>query len=217
MPGHCAPGTKIGTKSTDYVFVTPYSYENIVRAFFYYERQNFLMKPWCYIKAHPKYQVKIDKEDLKRVNEYSWRVTRGTTGRKRVVTSYRKDNKVMTMTLGRFLMKPGKNKQVYPRRFNDSLDYRKENLIVCTLQERQQLLPKRRKGTSSRYKGVSYIRSQGIWRAGIMVGGTSISLGDFKSEDEAALAYNKSAKKHFEKFAYQNNVTRSTKSRRGER
>ena len=175
------------------------------------------MKPWCYIKAHPSSKVKIDREDLGRVSEYSWRVTSGTTGRKRVVTSYREGKKVKTMTLGRFLMKPKNKKQVYPRRFNDSLDYRKENLVVCTLQERQQLLPKRRKGSSSRYKGVSYMKAQGLWRAGIMIDGVSVSLGDFKSEDAAALAYNKAAKKHFDEFAYQNNVTRAPVSRKGER
>ncbi|MDZ4661128.1 MAG: AP2 domain-containing protein [Pseudomonadota bacterium] len=175
------------------------------------------MKAWCYLKAHPNYKVKIDSEDLDRVSEYSWRVTQGTTGRNRVVTSYREGKKVLTMTLGRFLMKPKNQKQVYPRRFNDSLDYRKENLVVCTLQERQQLLPKRRSGSSSRFKGVSYIKAQGTWRAGISVEGISISLGDFNSEDEAALAYNKAAKKHFAGFAYQNNISRPTKSRKGEK
>ncbi len=198
MPGYYAPGTNFG----------------LVPAFF--PCYDLHMKAWCYLKAHPNYKVKIDQEDLNRVSEYSWRVTLGTTGRKRVVTSYRDGKSVKTMTLGRFLMNPGKNKQVYPRRFNDSLDYRKENLVVCTLQERQQLLPKRRTGSSSRYKGVSYIQSQGLWRAGIMIDGNSVSLGDFKSEEAAALAYNKAAQENFGEFAYQNSISRPAKSRKDE-
>lgn len=174
------------------------------------------MKSWCVLKVHPNTKVKIDSEDLKRVSRHSWRVTQGTTGRKRVVTSIREGKKVKTITLGRFLMKPSKGKQVYPRRYQEGLDYRKENLIVCSLQDRQKLLPKRRSEASSNFKGVSYNSSKEIWRAGITLDGVSVNLGDFKTEFEAASAYNKAAKKHFGEFAYQNNFGRS-RTRKGER
>src|SRR3954467_3665990 len=101
-----------------------------------------MSKPWCYIAVHPKLKAKIDKSDFKRVSEHKWRATKGTTGRLRVVTSVRGPKGVKNITLGKFLMKPAKGLQVYPRRFNEGLDYRKENLIVCTLKERQRLLPK---------------------------------------------------------------------------
>ncbi len=175
------------------------------------------MKKWRYIIARPDKKVKIDEEDFERVSNHSWRVTLTTTGRERVVTAYRENGKVKTITLGRFLMNPKKGQQVYPRRFQEALDYRKDNLICCTLQERQRLLPKNRKDSSSRYRGVSYIQSQDLWRAGIMVDGKSINIGNFKSEDEAAQAYNKAARKYFGSIAYQNNVTRNKKSRQGEK
>jgi hypothetical protein len=174
------------------------------------------LKKWCFLKIYPNAKVKIDSEDLKRLSEYSWRVTKGTTGRARVVTSIRKGKKVQTITLGKFLMKPAKGKQVYPRRYQDGLDYRKENLIVCSLRDRQKLLPKRRSDASSNFKGVSYNRSKDVWRAGITLDGVSVNLGDFNSETEAAEAYNKAARKHFGEFAYQNNFGRG-KTRRGER
>src|SRR6185437_17083578 len=125
-----------------------------------------------------KYTVKIDREDLERIQQRSWRITEGTQGRIRIVTSIRTPQGVRSLTLGRFLMSPPKDKQVYPRRFNDGLDYRKENLIVCTLKERQRLLPKNRKGSSSHFRGVSFQKSSEKWRAAIQVKGRSINLGD---------------------------------------
>jgi AP2-like factor, euAP2 lineage len=176
-----------------------------------------MAKAWTYLKTSNGYKVKIDSEDLARVNEHTWRVTEGTTGRLRVVTSIRTKKGVRQITLGKFLMKPAKGKQIYPRRFNEGLDYRKNNLIECTLAERQRLLPKKRSNTSSSYRGVSYSNSEKKWRAGIEVDGKSINLGNFKSEDAAALAYNAAARKYFGNMAYQNQVGRRGGRRHGEK
>lgn len=173
-----------------------------------------MAKDWTYIKAHPGLKVKIDREDLARVEKHSWRVTQGTTGRKRVVTSIRGPSGVKTLTLGRFLMRPPKGKQVYPRRFNEELDYRKSNLIVCTLKERQRLLPKNRIHGTSHFRGVSFDKASKKWRASIELNGRSVNLGHFKLEAEAALAYNRAARKHFGDMAYQNQVGRRNYKRR---
>lgn len=173
-----------------------------------------MSKPWTTINVHPGFKVKIDREDLKRVSKHSWRVTYGTTGRKRVVTSIRLAKGVRSLTLGKFLMKPPKGKQVYPRRYQDELDYRKSNLIVCTLKERQRLLPKNRADASSPFRGVSFDKASGKWRASIEVDGHSINLGQFRVESEAALAYNKAARKYFGSLAYQNQVGRRNYQRR---
>ncbi|MFN8846429.1 MAG: hypothetical protein ACK5V3_06465 [Bdellovibrionales bacterium] len=164
---------------------------------------------WCYIKVNSGHTVKIDKRDKKRIQEYSWRVTFGTTGRARVVTSIRTPQGVHSLTLGKFLMKPKKGYQVYPRRFENELDYRRENLIVCTLKERQRLLPKKRTETSSKFKGVSFNKLNKKWRASIEVNGKAHNLGDFIRETQAAAAYNKAAREHFGAMAYQNPVNKS--------
>lgn len=168
---------------------------------------------WTYITVHPNTKIKVDRSDLTRINKHKWRITYGASGRPRVVTSVRTETGVKNITLGAFLKKPPKGKQVYPRRFLDGLDYRKDNLIVCTLKERQRLLPKKRKDASSVYRGVSYSKSTKNWRAGIEVDGTSINLGNFAKEREAALAYNKAARKYFGSLAYQNEVSARSEKR----
>ena len=101
-------------------------------------------KPWKYLQAKTGEKVKVDAEDFDNINEKSWRVIyTGKTKKPSVVTSIRSGEKVRTMTLGQFLMKPRKGKLVYPRRWQQGLDYRKSNLIVCSMKERQRMLPKR--------------------------------------------------------------------------
>jgi hypothetical protein len=168
---------------------------------------------WCYHTISKGVRVKIDREDLERVSEKTWRVTKGTTGRPRVVTSVRTPEGIRNVTLGRFLMDPPKKKQVYPRRFNEGLDYRKDNLVICTIKERQRLLSKRRVKTSSKFKGVSFSQTDKKWKAGIEVNGKGINLGHFKEEKDAARAYNAAAKKYFGDIAYQNPIDRDKKRR----
>ncbi len=170
-------------------------------------------KKWCEIVISG-HKVKIDEEDRRLVEQHTWRVIVSPHKRFRVVCSMKTGEKTKTVTLGNFLMKPPKGKQVYSRRFNEGLDFRKENLIVCTMQERQRLLPKRKFSTSSKFRGVSFQKNSKKWRAAIQVDGKNINLGEYKTEESAALAYNEAAKKHFGPHAYQNNVTRKTNLRK---
>ena len=164
-------------------------------------------KAWCYIPVRPNTRAKIDKEDLERVMKHTWRVITKSSGRKKVVTNIiEKDGRNRQISLGQFLMKPPKGKMVYPRRFMDGFDYCKSNLVVCTMQERQRILPPSRNHGTSKYKGVSYITSRKKWRAAIKYKGKSITLGLFANEDMAANAYNKAALDFFGKEAYQNQV-----------
>ncbi len=162
---------------------------------------------WCFIKVNPSSKAKIDKSDFVRCAKHTWRVLTKESGRKKVVTNII-DNKGRNrqISLGQFLMKPVKGKMVYPRRFMEGFDYRKENLVVCTMQERQRILPPSRRFGSSKFKGVSYITSRRRWRAAIKHKGKSISLGLYKIEEMAAAAYNHAAIEFFGKDAYQNQV-----------
>jgi hypothetical protein len=173
-------------------------------------------KPWCYIPVNKGLRAKIDAEDYDRVMKHTWRVIKKDSGRLKVVTNVMTKQGNRQVSLGQFLMSPPKGKMVYPRRFMDGLDYRKSNLIVCTMKERQRILPKSRNHGSSRFKGVSYVQSLKRWRASIKVDGKSISIGVFDSELEAADAYNKAAREHFGDMSYQNPLKPLPKGRRTE-
>jgi hypothetical protein len=172
------------------------------------------IKEWCYLSLASDFKVKIDKEDVDRVNAHKWRITKGTTGRLRVVTTIRTPKGARHLTLGRFLMAPPEGMQVYPRRFNEGLDYRKSNLIVCTMKERQRLLPKTRMVTTSSYRGVSFSKTYSKWKAAIKCNGRNINIGIFDSEEDAALAYNKAATQYFGDIAYQNKINKPKKDRK---
>jgi len=56
-------------------------------------------------------------------------------------------------------------------------------------------------GGSSKYKGVCWDSSKGLWMASIYLDGKNKYLGRFTSEREAAGTYDAAAKEHFGEWA----------------
>jgi len=87
----------------------------------------------------------------------------------------------------------------------DSLDCRRENLVVRTVRQRARNARKMRtingRPTSSRFKGVFWEAWTKKWRAGIVVDGKKRSLGRFGDEIAAGLAYDEAARKWFGEHA----------------
>jgi len=174
-----------------------------------------LSKAWKTLVAKTGEKIKVDSEDYDDLSSRSWRVIyRGKEKKPLVVTSIRVGSTARTMSLGQYLMKPKKGRMAYPRRWQGGLDYRKENIIVCSMKERQRMLPKRAERTTSRYRGVSFIRSKKIWRARIEKNNKAFFLGDFATEDGAARAYNKAARDLFGDVAYQNIIEKTSNRRK---
>lgn len=82
----------------------------------------------------------------------------------------------------------------------DRLDNRRSNLRVCTPEENSKNRSKRR-GSLSKYKGVSYSRRDKVWAVKIWVGGKNKHLGVYRCEIQAAMAYDVAAIEHYGEFA----------------
>lgn len=90
----------------------------------------------------------------------------------------------------------------------DPLDNRSCNLRISTkqLNGANRGADRRRLGTSSRHKGVSWRKHRNCWGAYIHVDGRTRYLGSFLSEDDAAHAYNVAAVETWGDYARLNDV-----------
>jgi hypothetical protein len=82
---------------------------------------------------------------------------------------------------------------------HNGLDNRRNNLRVCTPSQSATNKRKRR-GLTSRFKGVCWNKSVRKWHAQIFVDGKKKHLGFFGSETDAAVAYYRVSIEHFGKF-----------------
>lgn len=89
---------------------------------------------------------------------------------------------------------------------HDTLNNRIENLRAAT-RTQNNMNTRGNKNTSSKYKGVFYVKRANRWAAQIGINSKSTHIGYFLTENEAALAYNEKAKFHFEEFAFLNIIS----------
>ena len=82
----------------------------------------------------------------------------------------------------------------------DRLNNNYKNLRFCTLSQNN-MNSKKRKNTSSVYKGISYNKNANKWCAQIAINSKDIFIGYFISENEAAKAYNEKVIELFKDFA----------------
>ena len=87
---------------------------------------------------------------------------------------------------------------------HDGLNNQKINMRLCTRQQNCANKRKRDFTTSSKYKGVCYIRKNGLWLANISYNNKTMSLGHHAAEEDAARAYDKKAVELFGEFASTN-------------
>ena len=85
----------------------------------------------------------------------------------------------------------------------DGLNCSRANMRVCLPTENRRNCRQYKNNTSG-FKGVSFHRMTGKWRADIGVDGKQIGLGTFSSPLDAALAYDAAAKEYFGEFARTN-------------
>ena len=135
----------------------------------------------------------VDEEDYSFLSQHSWHANPARVGWYAARTA-----NGTTVYMHRAIVKPESGEHIDHRNRN-GLDNRRCNLRVATL--RQNLANSRpRNGCGSRYKGVSWHKQDGLWRA--YIAGKHIGL--FRDEVAAALAYDVAALDRWGEFARPN-------------
>lgn len=113
-----------------------------------------------------------------------------------------------TIAMHRFLMGVTDPKMDVDHKDHDGLNNMRSNLRVVSMSLNNMNARKRvGKNIRSKYKGVAYRKNRAKkWFARIHVGKQVVYLGAYSTEEEAALAYNSAALKHFGNQAYINIV-----------
>jgi hypothetical protein len=146
-----------------------------------------------------KYAI-VDPEDFERLNKHKWHAVKQNntfyaircTGPARKTTYIRMHREIINPP----------DHLVVDHINHNGLDNRKANLRPATrAQNNYNKVAIKRKGATSKYKGVAWKKDKNKWRAHIYFNGEGIFLGYFKDEIQAAKAYDKAAKKYYGQFA----------------
>jgi len=140
--------------------------------------------------------AQVDPEGWEKVKAFKW--SYAVTGY--AVRSHRdkKTKEKQVITMHRVLLNAKKG-QVSDHINGDKLDNNFSNLRICTQSENV----KNRTGVNrtSKYKGVSWEKRRNKWLANISSDEKRIYLGQYETEKNAALAYDKGALKYHKTFA----------------
>jgi len=147
-------------------------------------------------KYKGKYFAIVDDENFNKLNQFRWKVEQKN----------KKPNNVYAvadgMRMHRIIINAPQGVDVDHKNGN-GLDNRKKNLRLCTLTENQ-ANSKKRKNTSSKYKGVHWNKNRNKWQVQISFQNKHFLIGRFTSEIEAAKIYDIKAKELFGEFARTN-------------
>ena len=155
------------------------------------------------------FSVLIDEDDFERVSQYNWGVinSRGLI----YIYSGRGKNSPLgngkILGIHRFIMNAPIGKVVDHINHN-TLDNRKSNLRICTIGENAINRSPNKRGYS-KYKGVSWDTDCKKWTAVVSKNKKTVYKKRFKTEMEAAIAYNENALIHHGEFAHINDFSKT--------
>jgi len=140
----------------------------------------------------------VDDENYELLRQFKWHPQ--ICGK--YVYAYRRhkiNNKKTTISMHRSICFPPKNMEI-DHIDGNGLNNIKKNLRICTT-SLNQANSKKRKNTSSTYKGVSWHKILKKWQTRIRLNGKEIHAGYFQNEIDAAKAYDLTASNFFGDFA----------------
>ena len=164
------------------------------------------------------YFAKVDDDVFEKINNKKWYVLKREKHTSYAVCKVKTDNGWINLSMHTLIMGLKKGKEI-DHIDGDGLNNQKDNLRFCTRSENNR---NRKPYGKSKYKGVviytqkrKYTKQNGEvslyiseprFRAQINVNGKIVFLGQFKTEKEAAEAYNKAAKENYGENTQLNNL-----------
>lgn len=153
----------------------------------------------------------VDDEDYETLSRHSWLAQRGGNTMYAVRCTDIARRKV-SIRMHRQILKPVAGQWI-DHKDRNGLNNTRENLRFATPSENRVNSPKGAPGVS-RYKGVIYDPTPGrpgqnrnkVWRAMVIKDGKRYRAGRFRTEEEAALAYNKKALELYGEYVLPNKI-----------
>lgn len=135
----------------------------------------------------------VDDEDYELVMQYKWWANKQGSSFRACKNRTKRDSYIYMHQL---IMK----NKIIDHIDGNSLNNQKYNLRICSRIQNQQNM-KKHQDNQTGFKGIVLDKRDGIYSARIRFQNKSISLGRFKTPEEAAKAYDKAAKELFGEFA----------------
>ena len=146
----------------------------------------------------------VDDDDYDRLSQHNWYLHQGGYAQSRIAGK--------TIGMHRLVCQPSPGLDT-DHKNRDKLDNRRANLRECT-RSQNHANQKKRRGSSSRFKGVYWNKHARKWQAEIKANGKYRYLGLFTDEKDAALAYDEAAREGFGEFARGNFIQATTEDDR---
>jgi len=142
----------------------------------------------------------VNNEDYDYLNSFNWWAAKSGNTYYAIRSVYEGGKKIGTIRMHRDILKLTNPEILGEHRDRNGLNNSRENLRIATkAQNNTNRRPKI--GGSSKYLGVSLNKASGKFKAQIKSNGKVKGIGYFKTEEEAALAYNLHAEKIHGEFA----------------
>lgn len=151
------------------------------------------------LKTNKNIEFLIDDEDYPKVKAFTWYLSKIGY----IVCDIQVNKVKKQIRLHRLLMNVEQKNILIDHINRNRLDNRKSNLRIANKQQNAANSKISIRNTSG-FKGVTFKKDKGKWKAYIAVNNKQIHLGYYDTANEAAKKYNQSASEYFGEFANQN-------------